>query len=143
MPRRCATVHRDLSPSIFRGSAHVCGIVAVVYDASDVCPPDGRELVNQMASALQMLTVESGRPPRATEIERVADALTAVDGALRGITGLHCLLDQPSVAPALAELSVEVGQQIAALESALQSPTATHDDLERLNAATVALKDAW
>jgi glucosamine--fructose-6-phosphate aminotransferase (isomerizing) len=90
-----------------------------------------------------MLTVEAGRPPRATEIERVADALTAVDGALRGITGLHCLLDQPSVAPALAELSVEVGQQIAALESAFQSPTATHDDLERLNAATVALKDAW
>jgi glucosamine--fructose-6-phosphate aminotransferase (isomerizing) len=121
----------------------VCGIVAVVYDASDVCPPDGLELVNEMMSALRMLTIEAGQTPRPAEVECVADALTRVDGRLRGIAGVRCLLDQPLVAESLGAVSIDIERQIAALEAALQTRTTAHDDVERLNAATVALKDAW
>lgn len=121
----------------------MCGIVAVAYETSDVRPPDGLELVNQMTSALRVLTIEAGRAPRPAEIERVAQALTRVDDALRGIAGVRCLLDQSSVAESLADLSVDVERQIEVLESTLQAPTTTRHDVERLNAATVALKDAW
>ena len=121
----------------------MCGIVAVVYDASDVCAPNGLALVDEMSSALRMLTVEAARTPRPAEVERVAGALARVDDQLRGIAGVRCLLDQSSIAESLAECSDAIERQIAALEAALQTRTTADDDVERLNAATIALKDAW
>jgi glutamine---fructose-6-phosphate transaminase (isomerizing) len=121
----------------------VCGIVAVVYDASDVRAVDGLGLVDEMTSALRALTLEAARTPRPVEVERVADALARVDDRLRGIAGVRCLLDQPWVTESLAKASNEIEQQIAALEAALQTRTTADDDVERLNAATIALKDAW
>jgi glucosamine--fructose-6-phosphate aminotransferase (isomerizing) len=121
----------------------VCGIVAVVYDASDVRPPDGPQLVDEMRSALRSLTVEAERTPRPAEVERVAGALARVDDRLRGIAGVRCLLGRSSVAEQLAECAEAIERQIGALESALQARTTADDDVERLNAATIALQDAW
>jgi glucosamine--fructose-6-phosphate aminotransferase (isomerizing) len=96
-----------------------------------------------MLAALRMLTIEAEQSPRPAEIESVANALSLVDDRLRGVAGVRCLLDQPTVAESLADLAIEIEQQIAALESTLQTRTTPLDDVERMNAATVALKDAW
>src|SRR6478609_9025115 len=52
-------------------------------------------------------------------------------------------LDQPAVADAIADLSAHIGTQIQGLEATIEQPIAPAEDLERLNAAMVALKDAW
>ena len=56
---------------------------------------------------------------------------------------MRCLLDQPAVADAIADLSVHIGEQIEGLEATIAQPMAPAEDLERLNAAMITLKDAW
>lgn len=60
-----------------------------------------------------------------------------------GTAGLRCLLDQPLLAKEIGELSADTGYQIAAVKAAIEHPTTPTDDLERLNAALVSLKDSW
>ena len=120
----------------------MCGIVAVVYDASDVCTPDGFDLVNRMNTACRMLTIEASRSHGLSK----SRSRQCTDPGRRPTTwhrrAAFCSTKHPSPSHWQISRSTSSGQ-IAALESTLQEWTTADDDLERLNAATVALKDAW
>ena len=121
----------------------MCGIVAVLYSGTDRCAPDGCDLVDRMKAARDHLADLSEQPLGAVDVENVADILTGIDAELRGTPGMRCLLDQPAVADAIADLSVHIGEQIEGLEARIAQPIAPADDLERLNAAMVTMKDVW
>ena len=96
-----------------------------------------------MKAARDHLVRLSEQPPGAVDVENVADILIGVDAELRGTPGMRCLLDQPAVADAIADLSVHIGEQIEGLEARIAQPIAPAEDFERLNAAMVTLKDVW
>jgi AcrR family transcriptional regulator len=106
----------------------MCGIVAVLYSGTDRCAPDGRDLVDRMKAARDHLADLSEQPPGAVDLENVADILTGIDAELRGTPGLRCLLDQPAVADAIADLSVHIGEQIEGLEARIAQPIAPAED---------------
>ena len=121
----------------------MCGIVAVLSSGTDRCASDGRDLVDRMNAARDHLADLTEQPPAAVDLENVADILTGIDAELRGTPGVRCLLDQPAVVDAIADLSARIGAQIEGLEARIEQPIAQAEDIERLNAAMITLKDAW
>jgi hypothetical protein len=89
-----------------------------------------------------MVTTLGDQRPFASDIEQLAEVFHGIDSEMCGTAGLRCLLDQPSLAKEIGELSADTGYQIAAVEVTIGHPTTPTDDLERLNAALVCLKDA-
>jgi hypothetical protein len=90
-----------------------------------------------------MVTTLGDQRPFASDIQHLAEVLHGVDSEMCGTAGLRCLLDQPLLAKEIGELSADTGYQIAAVKAAIEHPTTPTDDLERLNAALVSLKDSW
>ena len=119
----------------------MCGIVAVVPRLPSRRPPDLTELNEQAGSALKRLD-SVGPTPDASELSAIADQLASVDSALRGVPGIEAVLDAPTRAQELAATCRRIADHIAKVEAGLDGGGATATQLEAVNAALVAMKDA-
>jgi glucosamine--fructose-6-phosphate aminotransferase (isomerizing) len=107
----------------------MCGIIAVVQRPARRATPDVGALVDSLAGVAGV---------------EAAPAVEAVDRALRGTPGVRALLGDPEGAVALEARIAELEDEARRLEVAADEGSLglTGPDLERFNAALVALKDA-
>ncbi|MEX1217256.1 MAG: SIS domain-containing protein [Acidimicrobiales bacterium] len=130
----------------------MCGIIAVLRRPSLRQPPGSAEVTDLLEVASQLLagTVEA-ELITAAPIAEAATAVSDADTLLRGVPGVRALLETPGLRPATANLVRGLAGQVAQLESRLDAdagsvtastPVVAGTELERLNAAVVALKDA-
>jgi len=125
----------------------MCGIVAVLGRQPSRKPPsalDVRRRLGAASSLLAGLGAPAG-PGLALEILLQASGeLAALDSQLRGAPGLSCLLVGQEALRGLQEGAASAQASVAAFEAALDAGEAlsfTTEQLERLNAALVELKD--
>ncbi|MEY3512942.1 MAG: hypothetical protein RL486_1607, partial [Actinomycetota bacterium] len=126
----------------------MCGIIAVVRRPSLRQPPGSAEVCDRLEAASQLLA--GVLSSTTVSVAPVADAATAVadaDRLLRGVAGVRALLEVSGLRIATTNLVDGLARQIAELERHLDSDAqGAHAlagrELERLNAAVVALKDA-
>ena len=126
----------------------MCGIIAVVRRPSLRQPPGSAEVCDRLEAASQLLA--GVLSSKTVAVAPVADAATAVadaDRLLRGVAGVRALLEVSGLRIATTNLIDGLARQIAELERHLDSDAqGSHAlagrELERLNAAVVALKDA-
>jgi glucosamine--fructose-6-phosphate aminotransferase (isomerizing) len=118
----------------------MCGIVSVVRNRGDEISPDLGALRDALVSAEAAL----GAPAALTTdgLRAVADTLAVVDCELRTAAGVYALVSDP-VARAALEHAAERGTElVAAIEARLDEDGLDAGDLEALNAALIACKDA-
>lgn len=120
----------------------MCGIIAVLKKRSNRAAPDPAVLAAETQSALERLT-----DPSLPLVERLAAAqghLAEVDRLLRSTPGLIALVGNPGLAARLEDLSGELAQQVDGLDDEIDSALGrvTPDELERVNAGMIGLKDA-
>ena len=126
----------------------MCGIIAVVRRPSLRQPPGSAEVCDRLEAASQLLAGVIAS--KTVVVAPVADAATAVadaDRLLRGVAGVRALLEVSGLRIATTNLIEGLAHQIEELERHLDSDArGAHAlagrELERLNAAVVALKDA-
>ena len=126
----------------------MCGIIAVVRRPSLRQPPGSAEVCDRLEAASQLLA--GVLSSKTVFVAPVADAATEVadaDRLLRGVAGVRALLEVSGLRIATTNLVDGLARQIAELERHLDSDAqGAHAlagrELERLNAAVVALKDA-
>jgi glucosamine--fructose-6-phosphate aminotransferase (isomerizing) len=119
----------------------VCGIVAVLRRPGAHEPPDIRALIEQLDDAVAEL--REVRPTHGPDgIHRVATAVRGVERSLRGAGGATALVRDPVGLSALEQRAAELGDEVAALDAGLDLDALDHRDIEALNAAIVAAKDA-
>src|SRR5262249_45904046 len=129
---------RDL---IARRLSAMCGIVAVVRRPGARSTPDLRSLIDALDGVEATLQPLVARPDTAA-LHDVAQHLAHVDRALRGAGGTVALLADPVAFAPLEPRGAGVSPLVAELAAALDSDAAAASDLEALNAAVVACKDA-
>ena len=126
----------------------MCGIIAVVRRPSLRQPPGSAEVCDRLEAASQLLA--GVLSSKTVFVAPVADAATEgadADRLLRGVAGVRALLEVSGLRIATTNLVDGLARQIAELERHLDSDAqGAHAlagrELERLNAAVVALKDA-
>ncbi len=119
----------------------MCGIVAVLKRRSLRPVPESGRLVDEVQTALRRLTDYS-----IDLVERLRTAegqLKTVDRELKGTPGLTALIGDPALGPKLEALAQEIGREVERLDHRIDSGPATvsPDELERVNASLIALKD--
>ncbi len=118
----------------------MCGIVAVVSRPSTRASPPVSEVRSQLARAETALA-EGSEPTLA--MDEAATALEALDGMLRGTTGLRLLLARPDVADELATAAGRLDLAVARLDQGVDEEVSDlgSRSLEARNVALVRLKD--
>ncbi len=125
----------------------MCGIIAVVRRPSERVPASSAELrvllEEASAASAGFATLPPG-PALAELLVATATPLAAADALLRGSPGVHSLLADPALAPTLDGLAAGIEDRADAVEAALDRAESLGStaDLERVNAALVALRDA-
>ncbi len=120
----------------------MCGIVAVVRRPASRPVPDAvvvRDLVAEARSKL------ASGPVDVAQVDVATDALRRVDQLLRGTPGLLVLLGDGDLLDHVDQIGSLALERAAAIEAALDAgeySPGTVEDIEGLNAALVALKDA-
>jgi len=116
----------------------MCGVVAVLRRRSDRPRPDPALIVASLDRAGEHLGEGLAGLPAA------AEEIAAVDRALRGVPGVALLVNDPAVAPLIAERVTRLEAALVTLEAALDDGRADLGDqtVEAVNAALVACKDA-
>jgi glutamine---fructose-6-phosphate transaminase (isomerizing) len=109
----------------------VCGIVAIVSRTPTRKPPDPTELTAGLDRALAHL----GDP------EAVADAVAAVDAALRGLPGVLALADRHELVAAIGARLDQLDSYAEQVEIALAGEVLDSDALERASASSTRLRD--
>jgi glucosamine--fructose-6-phosphate aminotransferase (isomerizing) len=117
----------------------MCGIIAVVRRRSDRTPPTADELLALLAGLPSVAA--AGRPDLGA-LEAIAAATGAVDLRLRGAAGVRGLLDDPTVGTTIDALLGDLEGAVHAGERWLDDAGRGVPDIEALNAAIVAAKDA-
>jgi glutamine---fructose-6-phosphate transaminase (isomerizing) len=125
----------------------MCGIIAVVRRPSDRVPASSEVLLALAERAAEDAGGFAHLPPGVELAELLATVtapLTQVDDALRGSAGVRTLLSDAALAPTLDRLAASVEARADAVEGALDHAESLGStaDLERVNAALVALRDA-
>lgn len=118
----------------------MCGIIAVLRRRSRRAPPAPEVLLRCLHVARTALE----RGAEVDALRQAGAALAELDRHLRGVPGLLCLLalDQSALAAMQQELDdLQAAVQRLEAELDLDSAAAT-DEVERRNAAMIALKDA-
>jgi glucosamine--fructose-6-phosphate aminotransferase (isomerizing) len=110
----------------------MCGIVGIVSRPSTRPVPTAEEVLDGLDAAL------TARPDAAA----VAVGLAAVDRLLRGLPGIRLLVDRLELLAAIEARLDEADAFVAALERRLEAGGLPADDLERGNAAAIAIRDA-
>ncbi len=116
----------------------MCGVVAVLRRRSTIPPADPAELTASLDAALRGLATG---PPGLGD---AAAGFEALDGQLRGPTGVRVLTAHPDLSARLEAAMTEARATIAGLEADLDADRLplTGTELETANAAIVRLKDA-
>ena len=118
----------------------MCGIVAVLRRRSDREPPHLGALATGLDGVVAALLAATNGPVAAAGIVDAADALDAIDGALRGVPGLRALLADRVALAGLEHRAGELQRSLLALEARLdREPIA---DVDALNQAFERVKDA-
>jgi len=126
----------------------VCGIIAVLRRPSDRALPDLPGLAAELVTARGHLTaaltaVEAGDGALgAAHLRDAAEHAAAVDAALRGVPGATALLADRRGAVRVRDDAEALGPLLARLEAALDAGAVDADDVEPVNEALVAAKDA-
>ncbi len=121
----------------------MCGIIAVLRQRSTRGVPDGAELVAGLARAAASLADPGTAAELAAAVRVAADEVAVVDAQLHGVAGVRALMATDSLAGDLeAQLDI-IRTRAAAVEAALDAGdiAVDGDDIERVNAALLALKD--
>src|SRR4051794_11198107 len=123
----------------------MCGIIAVLRSKGSRAVPNGADLLERLDRAVASL--ESAAGERTTMAELVlaaANEVGSVDAELHGLPGVQALLQQADLGDGIETRVDAVASRSASLEKALDAGeiTLSGDDLERVNAAVLALKDA-
>ncbi len=116
----------------------MCGSIAVLRRPSRRTPPNAEQLLALLADAEARLHAA----PTPEHLTEAAEALAALDVALRGAPGLWTLLGDSDLAGDLGSRADALHQQVTALERSFDSEDAGGDDIEQRNSALVQLKDA-
>ena len=128
----------------------MCGIIAVVRRPSQRAIPTASEILDPLARAARLLGT-FGDPQSTTGLHAdpaslltlAASEVAAADVLLRGVAGVRALLETSSLAVSVANLIDGLDHQVAAAENHLDTnPLDAGVELERVNAAMIALKDA-
>jgi glucosamine--fructose-6-phosphate aminotransferase (isomerizing) len=119
----------------------MCGIVGVVRRPGARSTPDLRSLIDALDGVQATLQPLVARPDTAA-LHDVAHRLAHVDRALRGAGGTVALLADPVAFVTLEHRASAVSALVGDLDAALDTDAAAASDLEALNAAVVACKDA-
>jgi len=128
----------------------MCGIIAVVRRPSQRAIPTASEILDPLARAARLLGT-FGDPQSTTGLHAdpaslltlAASEVAAADVLLRGVAGVRALLETSSLAASVANLIDGLDHQVAAAENHLDTnPLDAGVELERVNAAMIALKDA-
>src|SRR5436190_2209886 len=122
----------------------MCGIIAVLRSRSSRPTPEGAELLERLDRAIASL--EAAAAERTTMAELVlaaANEVSEVDTALHGVPGVRALLQQADLTDAIEGRMDAISATSGSLEKALDAGEITlpGTDLERVNAALLALKD--
>ena len=124
----------------------MCGIIAVVRRPALRPVPAPTEVTDRLEAAAAVLGRLEGDLPGvglADQVSEAAAEVAAADALLRGVPGVRALLEQPGLAPAVANLIEGLDHQTTALERRLDTEGSVGGgDLEAVNAALIALKDA-
>ena len=119
----------------------MCGIIAVVRRRSESEPPDAASVLRDLDDAVAAL---GGSGPLPDSLSAAAEATARADRRLRGLPGVQALLGQRGLVEEVATRAGVLDGHVADLERRLDAgedvPGA--EDLEAVNAAIVALKDA-
>jgi len=118
----------------------MCGIVSVVRQRGNRALPDLTQLRAAMADVEARLAALD--VPTAAALEAVATQLAAVDRALHVDGGVAALIADPVARVALEHLAQRGADLLGALELLLDAGTPDGDDIEAINAALIAAKDA-
>ncbi|HWS45080.1 MAG TPA: SIS domain-containing protein [Acidimicrobiia bacterium] len=118
----------------------MCGIVSVVSRRAGGERPDLGALRAALAGAESALAAIG--PPSVAALRAVADELEAVDEALRAADGIGALVDDPVGRVALEGHVLRCTEALATIEAGLDGMVADGHDIEAVNAALIAAKDA-
>jgi glucosamine--fructose-6-phosphate aminotransferase (isomerizing) len=124
----------------------VCGIVAVLVRPSSrlaLPPADVLASLSQVAAQLRSLAFATDLTGELGTLEALASDLSQLDGALRGVPGVSCLLSDPTLVPALDGVAGQLESQLDDLDSVLDRGEVRVEPakLESLNALLVRLRD--
>ncbi len=129
----------------------MCGIFAVVRRPQTRSVPQPEEIIDLLESAAASLASAVEIGPSAAQsvpLRAAATAVEAADQSLRGVPGVRALLENAGLQAQVANVIAGIEMQISAIEKALDhDATSSHSlvvgaDLENLNAALLAAKDA-
>jgi glutamine---fructose-6-phosphate transaminase (isomerizing) len=119
----------------------VCGIIAIVRRRTGRPPCAAGEVLARLAVARDALPpLES--PALAGTLGHLADELGAVDDLLRGEAGVRLLLAEPTLAGQVRRELAGLNERLRDLEGHLDVEGDEVADLEAVNAAVIAVKDA-
>lgn len=110
----------------------MCGIIGVLARRSARPVPDEVEVLAALDRAIAL-----GGDPAAA-----ADAAGAADTALRGVPGVLALADHHAFVAAITDRLDRLDAAVAAFDADLEAGDHSADELERLGAASIALRDA-
>src|SRR3954447_11286206 len=123
----------------------MCGIIAVLRARSSRPVPAAADLLERLDRGVASLEAAAGeRTTMAELVLAAAHEVSEVDTALHGVPGVQALLQQADLADAIEGRMDVVSAISGSLEKALDAGeiTLSGADLERVNAALLALKDA-
>jgi glutamine---fructose-6-phosphate transaminase (isomerizing) len=123
----------------------MCGIIAVVRRPSGRTVPGLDDILAGVEGAAGL--IPDGALPEALDperLERAAERLTEVEGLLRGIPGLRCLLVDPAARGGLDKLTAELERRVERLEARIDAEPASvpPEELEAVNVSLLRAKDS-
>jgi glutamine---fructose-6-phosphate transaminase (isomerizing) len=119
----------------------MCGIIAIVRRRSTRVPPRAETVISQLAEAVAQ-PPQPADPALAQRLGSMAEQLSSVDQSLRGVAGLQAMVADRSIVPAVAGAVDNVDKMVAAIEAHFEADIDPVQNIEAVNAALVAVKDA-
>ncbi|MFT7600065.1 MAG: glucosamine--fructose-6-phosphate aminotransferase (isomerizing) [Acidimicrobiales bacterium] len=119
----------------------MCGIIAIVRRRTQRATPDTAELLQQLATASEALPAPADVDLTAALIA-TGEVLTGIDLQLRGEAGLQAMLGDSALVAGLDSRLGEITESLALIEAHLDLEGDRIDDLEAVNVALIAAKDA-
>jgi glutamine---fructose-6-phosphate transaminase (isomerizing) len=122
---------------------NVCGIIAVVSQHDGRPPDDPADIRAELdAVAASMQGVDAARPHLAAVLDMVANRLDSLNRRLRSLPGMRTLVADPGLRELVQQRAHALLDDLGAIEASLDERAADGPDLENVNRAVVATKDA-
>ncbi len=118
----------------------MCGIVAVLRRFDDRDAPSLAALLTDLDAADARLRTIAR--PEAQVLGEIARVIAGVDAALRGARGVEALLSDPVALATFEHRAASITEAITVVETRADAAITEGGEIEAVNAALVALKDA-